>query len=70
MSHTAEYQVSGMHCQHCVHSVTEEVGALPGVTAVDVSLDTGRLIVQSAAEVPFDSIQTAVDEAGYAVSPA
>ena len=38
----ANYTVSGMTCHHCAHAITEEVSAVPGVTAVDVSLETGR----------------------------
>ena len=34
MSLTREYLVSGMHCNHCVSSVTEEVSAVSGVTDV------------------------------------
>ena len=30
MSVTGEYLVSGMHCQHCVSSVTEEVSLSAG----------------------------------------
>ncbi|MFI2250263.1 heavy-metal-associated domain-containing protein, partial [Rhodococcus sp. NPDC019609] len=28
--------VTGMTCGHCVSSVREEIGNIPGVTAVDV----------------------------------
>ena len=31
-----EYQVTGMTCGHCEMSVREEVGQVPGVTAIDV----------------------------------
>jgi copper chaperone len=67
---TREYVVSGMHCHHCVSSVTEEVSAISGVTDVKVDLDRGQLIVTSDAEVPFESIEAAVDEAGYSVAAA
>jgi copper chaperone len=70
MSVTGEYRVSGMHCQHCVSSVTEEVSAVSGVTDVKVDLHSGRLIVTSDTEVPFESIEAAVDEAGYSVAAA
>ena len=70
MSVTGEYLVSGMHCQHCVSSVTEEVSALTGVTDVRVDLASGQLIVASDAEIPFESIEAAVDEAGYSVAAA
>ena len=40
-----EYQVTGMTCGHCEMSVREEVEQVPGVTAIDVSATTGRLVV-------------------------
>jgi copper chaperone len=67
---TSEYVVSGMHCQHCVSSVTEEVSSVSGVTDVKVDLDSGQLIVTSDAEIPVGSIEAAVDEAGYSVAAA
>jgi copper chaperone CopZ len=67
MSVTSEYLVSGMHCHHCVSSVTEEVSTVSGVTDVKVDLDSGQLIVISDTELPFESIEAAVDEAGYSV---
>jgi copper chaperone len=70
MSVTSEYLVSGMHCQHCASSVTEEVSSVSGVTDVKVDLDSGRLIVVSDAVIPFRSIEAAVDEAGYRVAAA
>ncbi len=67
---TTAYTVSGMSCGHCVSSVTEEVGGVAGVTAVDVNLESGRMVVTSDAEVAFEAIAAAVDEAGYSVVPA
>ena len=70
MSVAREYIVSGMHCSHCVGSVTEEVSALSGVIDVKVDLGSGQLIVISDAEIPFENIEAAVDEAGYSVATA
>jgi copper chaperone len=70
MSVTSQYIVSGMHCNHCASSVTEEVSAVTGVTDVKVDLDAGQLIVTSDDEIPFASIEAAVDEAGYRVATA
>ncbi|GAA2094320.1 heavy-metal-associated domain-containing protein [Microlunatus panaciterrae] len=68
---TTQYTVTGMTCGHCVHAVTEEVSAIDGVTDVTVSLEDGRMSVTSDAEVPFDAIAAAVDEAGdYTVAAA
>ena len=62
---TATYTVTGMTCGHCVSAVTEEVTQVPGVTAVDVDLASGRLTVTSDAAVDEDAVRAAVDEAGY-----
>ncbi len=67
MSVTTHYVVSGMACQHCVTSVTEEVSALIGVTDVAADLDSGRLTVVSDTDLEFDLLEAAVDEAGYSV---
>ncbi|AHI01795.1 heavy-metal-associated domain-containing protein [Kutzneria viridogrisea] len=65
MSVTATYTVTGMTCQHCVSSVTEELSAVPGVQGVSVSLDTGAVTVTSERELTTDEVSAAVDEAGY-----
>jgi copper chaperone len=62
---TATYTVTGMTCEHCVRSVSEEVAALPGVTAVDVDLPSGGLTVTSDAPVDDAEVRAAVEEAGY-----
>ena len=59
---TLDFTVSGMTCQHCVASVTEEVTELAGVQEVDVDLATGRLHVVG--EVTAEPVQAAVAEAG------
>ncbi|GAA0530851.1 heavy metal transport/detoxification protein [Saccharopolyspora subtropica] len=64
MSQTT-YHVTGMTCGHCVQSVTEEVGALDGVTGVKVDLPTGAVTVTSAKELAIDDVRAAVEEAGY-----
>lgn len=61
---TTEFQVSGMTCGHCEMSVREEVEKIPGVESIEVSAQTGRLVV-SATAVDADAVIAAVDEAGY-----
>jgi copper chaperone CopZ len=56
-----------MTCDHCVRAVTEEVSSVPGVTAVEVDLATGRLTVRSE-HVADDAVAAAVEEAGYEVA--
>ena len=62
---TATYTVTGMTCGHCVSAVSEEVGQVPGVTAVDVDLASGRVTVTSDTPVDAEAVRAAVDEAGY-----
>jgi copper chaperone CopZ len=61
-----EYTVQGMTCAHCATSVREEVSEVPGVSAVDVDLASGRLIV-TGSHLDDSAIGAAVDEAGYEV---
>jgi copper chaperone len=67
-AYTAEYAVAGMTYEHCVASVTEEVGLLDGVTAVAVDLSSGALVVTSEKPVPDADVRSAVEEAGYRVT--
>ncbi|WP_327088988.1 cation transporter [Nonomuraea sp. NBC_01738] len=60
------YTVTGMTCGHCVASVTEEVGEVPGVTGVEVDLASGRVDV--AGEADDALIRAAIKEAGYQVA--
>ena len=64
-----DFTVSGMTCQHCVASVTEEVTELAGVSDVDVDLASGRLHVVG--DVTAEQVQAAVAGAGsYTAVPA
>lgn len=63
---TSTYTVTGMTCGHCVASVTEEVGAVDGVTDVRVTLETGALSVTG--DVSAQAVRAAVEEAGYALA--
>jgi copper chaperone len=60
----SNYTVQGMTCEHCVHAVTEEVSAIPGVEQAAVDLSTGSLTVTSQKPVDLAQIEAAVDEAG------
>ncbi|PYD02249.1 heavy-metal-associated domain-containing protein [Microbacterium esteraromaticum] len=66
---SSQFQVTGMTCGHCEMSVREEVEKIAGVESIDVSAQTGRLVVTSAAEVDTDAVIAAVDEAGYQAVP-
>ena len=57
--------VKGMTCGHCVSAVQQEVGALPGVTGVEVDLATGTVRVAADPPPPVAALRAAVDAAGY-----
>ena len=65
MSVSTTYTVSGMTCEHCVASVTEELSELAGVNKVDVELASGAVTVTSDRELGADEVRGAVTEAGY-----
>lgn len=66
---TESYTVRGMTCGHCVQAVTDELSRVPGVTAVEVDLGSGRAVVTSDGAQELEQIRHAVDEAGYELVP-
>ena len=68
MSETTTWHVTGMTCGHCVASVREEIGELPGVQRVDIVLDSGEVTVISADPLDRAAVSAAVEEAGYALA--
>ena len=61
----ATFIVTGMTCQHCVASVTEEIQEITGVTDVAVDLHSGVLSVASTSPLSEAAVRDAVEEAGY-----
>ncbi len=56
-------------CQHCVATVTREVGSLPGVADVQVDLPTKRVTIAfDPSQVTLEQIEATLDEAGYPVA--
>ena len=58
------YIVAGMSCAHCTAAVTEEVEQVNGVRAVEVDLDSKRVLVRGEG-VSDDEVRAAIREAGY-----
>jgi copper chaperone CopZ len=65
---TKAFTVSGMTCGHCVHAVTAEISAIPGVRGVAIELATGLVTVDSVAPLAREDVLRAVDEAGYTLA--
>ncbi len=67
---TETVAVTGMTCEHCVASVTEEVSELAGVTDVAVDLVPGgssSVTVTSDSPIDDQALRAAIAEAGYEV---
>jgi copper chaperone len=58
------YLVPGMTCDHCKTAVSQEVGQVAGVDAVQVDLDA-KLVRVRGTGVDAAAVVAAIDEAGY-----
>ena len=58
-------RITGMTCNNCVRHVDKALRAVPGVSAVQVSLEGKRAEVTHDDATPFDSLVQAVESAGY-----
>jgi copper chaperone len=61
------YSVPGIHCDHCKAAVARELQAVEGVEAVDVDLESKRVVV-TGGELDDAALRAAIDEAGYEVA--
>jgi len=65
---TITLDVKGMSCGGCVSSVKRVVGAIDGVSLVEVALDTGKVSVgYDAAKARPEQFKAAIRDAGYEV---
>ena len=62
--------IGGMSCPHCVKHVTNALQELPGVSGAVVSLEKNTAEVEHDGSVAFETMKTAVEEAGYEANPA
>ena len=67
MSQSITYSVPGMSCDHCKHAVSTELGAVAGVTGVDVDLGT-KLVKVTGDGLDDAALRAAIEEAGYSAS--
>ena len=67
MPETMTYTVAGMTCDRCKRAVSSELGALPGVTGVEVDLDT-KLVTVTGDGLADGALRAAIEEAGYEAS--
>ncbi len=63
-----ELQVTGMSCASCAGRVERALLAVPGVLAAAVNLASERATLQVLAGTPADSLEAALDRAGYGIA--
>ncbi|WP_217167718.1 heavy-metal-associated domain-containing protein [Streptomyces sp. AC512_CC834] len=61
-----QYLVTGMSCEHCAASITEEVSQVSGVTGVDVDVAAATVAVDGTG-LDDARLCAAIVEAGYEV---
>ncbi len=59
------YSVPGISCDHCRHAIETEVGAVAGVSSVEVDIDARLVTVGGGDDA---AIRTAIDDAGYDIA--
>lgn len=64
--HRYDFEVEGMHCEHCAAKVTSAINAIDGAAA-DVSLRKKHAHVDCDREIAPSTIIAAVAREGYAV---
>jgi len=63
--HTRTYAVPGVSCGHCKTAIEGEVGAVAGVSQVDVDIDAKLVVVVGGDD---DAVRSAIDDAGYDIA--
>ena len=57
--------VKGMTCSHCIAAVTKALEGLPGVSNVQVDLDSGQVSYDNSAPIPREDLERAIKTAGF-----
>ena len=64
MAQAISYRVPGMTCDHCKQAVSSELGAVPGVSGVEVDLET-KVVTVTGERLDDRQLRSAIEEAGY-----
>jgi copper chaperone len=57
------YIVPAIHCGHCKNAIEGEVSQVPGVSRVEVDIETKRVMVEG--DAAEEAVLAAIVEAGY-----
>lgn len=62
---TVTYTVPNISCHHCVHTISMELGDLPGVKSVQGDVDTKQVVVVFEAPVTTEELEKTLKEIDY-----
>jgi len=62
---TVTYQIPGISCNHCVHTIKSEVSELAGVQSVDVSAESKEATIVFDAPASEQKIVALLKEINY-----
>ena len=65
---TVTYNVPGIHCGHCTHTIEMEVGEMDGVKSVKAELDTKNVTISFENPASEDKIKALLTEINYPVA--
>lgn len=64
---TITYFVPGISCNHCVHTITQELSDLPGITSVEANAVTKEVTVIYTSPATTEKIESLLAEIHYPV---
>jgi copper chaperone CopZ len=59
-----ELNISGLSCMHCVTKVKNTLQEVEGIESVDVSRETGKVIIEADQIPPIDQLNALLEEVG------
>ena len=64
---TVTYTISNISCKHCVHTIKNEVGELPGVLSVEADVASKQAIISFEDPATEEKIKAILTEINYPV---
>jgi copper chaperone len=65
---TVTYNVPGIHCMHCTHTIEMEVGELNGVKSVKAELDSKNVTINFDVPASEEQIKARLTEIEYPIA--
>lgn len=62
---TKSFKVPNISCGHCIHTIQNEVGELPGVNRVTANQETQQVVVEWQEPQTWENIETLLKEIDY-----